>query len=210
MFKLISVIVISITLLCTVLPVFAQTGRTTPVEVKNPIEISPSANVVKSTQQGAWNVEVTGTPSVNVANTPNVSIANTPNVNITNVPTVNTPTQRSLVLPWSSNVTLAPGESSQSNLIDCTGYKEIRVRLGISHASTAIKIRMYWQVGGHLMQEGTVSFSHTESIIKGATPEPSLAFTMPILSDRCLIQVYNGSTNPISFASYASWDYLVN
>ncbi|MEN6584216.1 MAG: hypothetical protein ABFD54_17360 [Armatimonadota bacterium] len=212
------------------IPIYAQaqaTSRTTPVEVKNPISIDQSGNTVNAQQSGTWSVGIAGIPSVNVSNTPGVIITNTPNVNLINSPTVQidakynsvkTATQSSAMKLWNENIFVAPSGDIWSNNIYCKGYKEARIviKLGpYSNDLAKVYVNVYvFTPDGFRTFLGKIVFSSptVKSISQGDLEygTDSCIFTVPVMSDNMIIQIFNGDVKQLPIYSRDTWVYLVN
>ena len=212
------------------MPIYAQTqatSRTTPVEVKTPVSIDQSGNTVNAQQSGAWSVGITGIPNVNVSKTPGVAITNSPNVNLINSPTVQidekynfvqTATQSSAVKLWNENMSVTPSGTIVSNNIYCKGYKEARIviKLGpYSNDLTKVNVGAYiFTPDGFKTLLGKIVFSSptVKSISQGdlVYGADSCIFTVPVVSDKMVIQIYNGDVNSLPIYSRDTWAYLVN
>jgi hypothetical protein len=157
-------------------------------------------------------VEVTNDPTVKIDSTQNTMKIDPAN----NV--VAAPTQSKTILPWASDQTVAAGGWLYTSTIDCRGYKELRVVLKANSTSA------FLEANYTLVIRPTPSSSVTFSVGKGnfATATTPLTtqgnftpasynciFTVPVLSDECMIGIYNGTGGEVTMYRWSSI-YLVN
>ena len=221
---------IIIMLICTAAcstPSFAQT-RTTPVEVKNTpaVKIDQTGNTVKVDPSGnsvkidptANAVQINGTPNVNVTNTPTVNVGNTPVVKVDPAQnTVKTPTQSTIVSFTTPGQTIAPNGVVTSPLINCAGYREMRIVSMLtspSSASSNVKINVRFRApasGGYALV-GTGSFAtpstQLTSYANFVQSDSIAIMIIPIISDYAYIEIVNKQTYTIGISD--SWVYLLN
>ncbi|OFX16082.1 MAG: hypothetical protein A2Z18_05295 [Armatimonadetes bacterium RBG_16_58_9] len=199
-------------------------GRTTPVEVKNPVSIDATSNTVKAEQSGSWTTTVAGTPAVAQSGAWNVGISGTPNMNVANTPTVNisstnntvaAPTVWQKVQPWTTDQVLADGQFTTSPFIQTAGYKEFRACIGSSSSSANLRVHV-------LAKNGAGAYTTTVAIGNFATPANFISdnsnfscpagrsiFSFPVLSDVMYLQVSNSTGGSVTVYNW-SWVYLVN
>ncbi|MCE5198854.1 MAG: hypothetical protein ABFD54_00290 [Armatimonadota bacterium] len=206
----------------------AQT-RTTPVEVKNApsVKIDATANTVKMDPSGnsvkidptANTVQVSGTTSVNVANTPTVSVGNSPVVKIDSTQnTVKTPAQSTIISFATPSIPLAAnGGTLSSPLINCAGYREMRIVSTIPSACASpenihIDVRFRAQYSGAYALFGTGSFATATTQMTpyaNFTQSNLVAYmSVPIVSDYARVDIVNKQTYSISISD--AWVYLLN
>ncbi len=155
-------------------------------------------------------VTVTGTPSVTVTNAPTVSISATNNV-------VQTATKSSVVQLWTSDQVLSNNGYATSSIIDCTGYKEVRVVLFANSSSTNLTAKVAFGtpfIAGY-MSLGYANFATptVPSANQGNfQPYPTgncCYFAHPVLSNSCIVMVSNNTGGSVT-VSKNCWVYLIN
>lgn len=209
------------------LPAAAQT-RTTPVTVQsapavkidatqnsvkidsadNTVKVDPANNTVKAAQSGAW--------SVGVSNLPAVTIAAGQAVRIDPAGNAVEPLAHALQInPVSSSTVLNPGDSLQTGVINCAGYREIRAALLSSVSSASLVVSPMFATGrGSNVSIGDFNFAEPVHSITDQgnfeTTSGICMFSMPVMSPTLYLRFKNNSTSGSFTISQYSWVYLVN
>ena len=183
----------------------SQSGSTitlSGLNIPNPLPVS---------QSGAWNVGITGTPGVNVANSPVVRIDASQN-------TVKSPTLSNYLQLWTSDETLAVGNSLWSPSIDCTGYREVRIVLATTGNYTeSDRILVNWRcqapnLAWSLIGQSDFAVGTVQALTNGAfrTPAGRAVFSIPVVAPIMRIEIVNNRTSGAITISRNSVAYLVN
>ncbi len=181
----------------------SQSGNTitlSGLSIPNPLPVS---------QSGPWQVGITGSPSVNVANTPVVRLDPSQN-------TVKAPTQGNFIQLWTWAQTVGPGERVMSPIIDCTGYRELRLQLRLADNYSQpelIKVRVYLRVPPVNLLLGTADWANTTTtpVIGGNFTRSGnvCLLTVPVMGPEMVIEIENQRSWNIIVTNYST-AYLVN
>lgn len=169
-----------------------------PVLVDNSpiVRFDSFQNTVKSTQSGAWNVGIVGNTVVGLSSEAN---------------TVKAPTQHKGENLFDDFITLNPNDSINSRIIECNGFKEVRMKImgsGLQNASVAIN---WISLGGVVFS----NFSTSTSPFTGSghnspnLPWDPYSFIFPVMSPNLMIGIRNAGTTPLTISRH-TWVYLVN
>ncbi|MDH7601332.1 MAG: hypothetical protein QHI38_04210 [Armatimonadota bacterium] len=196
--------------------------RTTPVEVNNAptVKIDPTANTVKAEQNGPWNVELSASantvkvdPAQNTVKSEQsgqwaVAIQGTPSVSVE-------PSYRKVTLFPDGNRILSAGQSYDSALIDCRGFKELRVivhweatsapRIGVSYQGLVGFSDLGYYMGNVNNLVTDPSFTYGS---RGIVPGTRAALSFPVVSDYMKVWV-QATVSTTVWSSYC-FAYLVN
>lgn len=155
-------------------------------------------------------------PPLNATSAPSICVANVPMVKSDTADTVTAATKHATVPLWSSNQTIANGASLHSAVIDCSGYKEVRVVMQ-ANPSSELKAWFYYTRpdGVSAFSPGYFNFAPAANPFSNqANFTPNTAghcmFSMPIYSDKCFIVVQNDIGAAVVMESVKCWAYLVN
>ena len=129
---------------------------------------------------------------------------------------ITTATKHATVQLWASDRTVADGKTLQSAVIDCRGYKEVRVMMQVDPSDKLKAWFCYVRPDGRsAFQPGYFSFARANNPFTGnanftLNTTGHCMFSMPVYSDKCFIQVENNSGRPVTMEAIKCWAYLVN
>jgi len=132
--------------------------------------------------------------------------------------TVSNPTYHSMIQLCTTDHTIANNSASGFGIINCAGYKEIRIIVSLAAvpvdpAQVQVAVA-YYGFGGAPMSLGKANWAATGRPISeqaNFTMQPTLcAFTVPVMFDSFFVQVWNSSGAPVTVKADTSVIYLVN
>lgn len=209
-------------------------ARTTPVDVKNPVSIDstnnivkalidPLGNTVKAIQSGTWSVNVNGTPTVAVTNTPSITVSGTPNVAVTNSPTVKiSAVDNNVKIPvqsvsnplWGSERVVA-GNGVAGSVHDCTGFREARICVGLKDMNGAdlnkvrVSVLFKGPTGAFMSFGQTTLVGNTPIGDTGVLNKPGwCTLRIPIMGDEMTVNVNNDNATSVTLWEHC-YIYLV-
>lgn len=132
--------------------------------------------------------------------------------------TVSAPTQRSMIRLCNTDQTIANNSAQGFSVINCAGYKEIRIIVSLASVPldpTKAQVSVaYYGFAGAPSILGMANWASTGKPVTDQanfTMQPTLcAFTVPVMFDSFLVQVFNASGGPITVKADTSIIYLVN